>query len=81
MGKLTCDLQDKTQLFREVKNTLLQHLFHKEWTANQNLTQAYNGLQEKFDSLQKEKENADNKIQKLEQQIEEMQKSIDNQHN
>lgn len=78
MGKLTCDLQNETQLFREVKNTLLKHLFHKEWTANQTLAQAYNELQEKFDSLQKEKNSIDCRIQELEQQIKELQNSIDN---
>ena len=78
MGKLTCDLQDETQLFRELKNTLLKHLFHKEWTANQNLAQAYDELQKRVDSLQKEKDNADCKIQELERQIKKLQKSIDN---
>ncbi len=78
MGKLTCDLQDETQLFREVKNNLLEHIFHREWTANQNLAQAYNKLQEEYGSLQKEKADADSKIQELEQQIRELQKSIDN---
>ncbi len=81
MGKLTCDLQDETQLFREVKNNLLEHLFHREWTANQSLAQAYNKLQEDFCSLQKEKADADSKVQELEQQIRELQKSIDNPQN
>lgn len=81
IGKLTCDLQDETQLFREVKNTLLEHLFHREWTANQNLAEIYTKLQEKVDSLQKEKDSVDSKIQELERQIKELQKSIDNQQN
>lgn len=79
MGKLTCNLQDKKQLFREVKSTLLEHLFHMEWAANQNLIQAYNKLQIDFDSLLKEKDAAESKIQELEHQIKKLQeKPIDN---
>lgn len=79
MGKLTCNLQDKKQLFREVKSTLLKHLFHREWAANKNLVQAYNELQNDFDSLLKEKDAAESKIQELEHQIKKLQeKSIDN---
>ena len=81
MGKLTCDLQDETQLFREVKNTLLEHLFHREWAAHQNLAEAYHELQEKFDALQKEKEISDDRIQDLEHQIKELSKPIDNHQN
>lgn len=81
MGKLTCNLQDETQLFREVKNNLLEHLFHREWMANQNLAQAYNKLQKDFCSLQNEKTDANNKIQKLEHRIRELQTSIDNPQN
>ena len=62
MGKLTCDLQNKTQLFREVKNALMEHLFYREWAAHQNLAAAYDELQEKFNQLQKEKTDADSKI-------------------
>lgn len=79
MGKLTCNLQDNTQLFRELKNTLLKHLFYKEWMASQSLFQAYNELQEKFNSLQRENDNAVIKIQQLESQIQKIQKSVDNQ--
>lgn len=81
MGKLTCDLHDETQLFREVKNTLLKHLFYREWSANQNLNQAYNELQENFNLLMEEKNLAESKIHTLEQQIKELQKSVDNQSN
>lgn len=80
MGKLTCSLQNETQLFREVKNTLLKHLFHKEWSANQNLIQAYDKLQTDYDSLKRDKNEADTKIHELEQQIKILhEKSIDNQ--
>ena len=81
MGKLTCDLQDETQLFREVKSTLLEHLFHKEWADNKNLAHTYNELQKRFDSLQKEKDSTDERIQQLEKQVKDLQKSIDNQQN
>ncbi len=78
MGKLTCDLQDDTQLFREVKNTLVKHLFHKEWATHQNLTRAYHELQQKFNTLQKEKEISDDRIQNLERQMKKLNKPIDN---
>lgn len=81
MGKLTCNLQDETQLFREVKNTLLEHLFHKEWAAHQCLIGAYHELQEKFAALQKEKEISDGRIQSLERQMKELSKPIDIQQN
>jgi hypothetical protein len=80
MGKLTCNLQDETQLFREVKYTLLEHLFHREWAANQNLIHAYDKLQTDFNTLKNAKDAAEAKIHELEQQIKNLQpKSIDNQ--
>ena len=81
MWKQTCDLQNKTQLFREVKNTLMEHLFYREWAAHQNLAAAYDELQEKFDQLQKEKADADSKIQELENHIKEFCKPIDSRQN
>lgn len=79
MGKLVCDLQDGRQLFREVKATLLNHLFHREWAANQNLIRAYDELQCNFDSLREEKDTAEGRIRELEQQIKNLQeKTIDN---
>lgn len=69
MGRLTCNLQDKQLLFREIKSTLLKHLFHREWAENQNLIQAYNNLQDDFISLLKEKDSAENKIRELERAI------------
>ena len=81
MRNLTCDLQDETQLFREIKTTLLEHLFHKEWATHQNLAGAYHELQEKFDALQKEKAIANGRIQDLEHQIKELSKPIDNHQN
>lgn len=80
MGKLTCNLQDETQLFREIKNTLLEHLFHREWAANQTLIHAYDKLQTDFNTLKNAKDAAEAKIHELEQQIKNLQpKSIDNQ--
>lgn len=80
MGRVSCNLTDEKQLFREVKSTLLEHVFHREWAANQNLVQAYDKLQADFDALKKDKEAAENKIHELEQQIKNLlEKSIDNQ--
>ena len=78
IGKLTCNLQDKKQLFREVRSTLLEHLFYREWAAEQKRTQAYGKLQNAFDLLLKEKDAAESKIQELEHQIKKLQeKTID----
>jgi len=79
MGKLTCNLLDKKQLFREIKSSLLEHLFHREWATHQNLIQSYNKLQSNFDSLSKEKDLAKNKIKELEHQIKKLQSLIDKQ--
>ena len=81
MGKLTCNLQDETQLFREVKNTLLEHLFHKEWAANQNLIHAYDKLQTDFNTLKNAKDAAEAKIHELEQQIKNLQPLTINRNN
>lgn len=75
MGRLTCNLQDQNHLFREVKSTLLKHLFHKEWAENQKLILAYNKLQTDFDSLLKEKDAAETKIQELEYQVRKLQEN------
>ncbi len=81
VGRLTCNLSAEGQLFREIKNTLLEHLFPKEWTANKNLLLANNELLQQVDSLQKEKEEANRKIHELELKVGELQKRLDKEPN
>ena len=79
IGRLTCNLQDQTQLFREIKSTLLKHLFFREWTGHKKLSESYDELKHNFDTLRNEKSLADQKIQNLEQQLKTFQKTaIDN---
>ena len=51
-GNITGNLSDNNNVFREVRRTMIQHFFSKEWTEYNKLIQAYKNEQEKNKSLQ-----------------------------
>lgn len=84
MGKLECNLSDKTKLYREVKNTILKYYFHKEWKYTCDLERNYNSLVESDNELKETCEIQKENIAKLEEKVrflEEQLKNIDNSDN
>lgn len=51
-GTIAGNLSDDTNVFREVRKTMIQNFFAKEWIEHQKLVQAYEKEQEKNKALQ-----------------------------
>ena len=51
-GKIAGNLNDDTNVFREVRKTMIKNFFSKEWIEHQKLVQAYEQEQEKYRELQ-----------------------------
>lgn len=84
MGRLTYDLCVKTQLYREVKDTILKYYFHKEWKHTCDLEKNYSSLVESDNELKEVYENQKAEINKLWERVkllEEQLKNIDNNGN
>lgn len=72
IGRLTCDMSDKNQLYREIKNTILKRFFYKEWRytcelkgACENQKGKIQELEKRVNLLEKELKNIDNSNNKL----------------
>lgn len=51
-GNIAGNLSDDKNVFREVRKTMIQNFFSKEWVEHQKLVQAYEKEQEKNKALQ-----------------------------
>lgn len=51
-GCITGNLNDSQNVFREIRRTMIQNFFSKEWIEYQKLSQAYQEEQEKYIALQ-----------------------------
>ena len=51
-GSITGNLNDKENVFREIRKTMIKHFFSKEWIEHQKLAQAYEEEQNKTKELQ-----------------------------
>lgn len=51
-GSITGNLNDENNVFREVRKTMIQNFFSKEWIEYQKLVQAYENEKKKTQSLQ-----------------------------
>lgn len=51
-GNITGNLNDENNVFREVRKTMIQNFFSKEWIEYQKLVQAYEDEKQKTKSLQ-----------------------------
>lgn len=51
-GTIAGNLSDDNNVFREVRKTMIQNFFSKEWIEHQKLVQAYEQEQEKSKVLQ-----------------------------
>ena len=51
-GSIAGNLSDDNNVFREIRKTMIQNFFSKEWVEHQKLVQAYEREQEKNKALQ-----------------------------
>lgn len=51
-GTISGNLSDDNNVFREIRKTMIQNFFSKEWIEHQKLIQAYKQEQEKNKALQ-----------------------------
>lgn len=52
-GTIAGNLSDDNNVFREIRKTMIQNFFSKEWVEHQKLVQAYEKEQDKNKTLQK----------------------------